>query len=57
MNKHMKLLFAALFIVIIVLAAAIARFYSHTDKNVYDGGAQSAIAQKLGTNSDRKSVV
>ncbi len=52
MNKHMKLLFAALFVVIIVLAAAIARFYSHTDKNVYDGGAQSAIAQKLGTNSN-----
>ena len=49
MNKHMKLLFAALFIVIIVLAAAITRFYSHTDKNVYEGGAQSAIAKKLVT--------
>lgn len=47
MNKHMRLLFAALFIVIIVLAAAITRFYSHTDNKVYDGGAQSAIAKKL----------
>ena len=51
MNKHMRLLFAALIIVIIVLAAAITRFYSHTDNNVYEGGSQSAIAKKLDINS------
>ena len=49
MNKQMKFLFAALFIVIIVLAAAIARFNSAADKNTHEGGSQSAIAKKLGT--------
>ena len=49
MNKHMKLLFSALIIIVIVLAAAITRFFSDTGKDTYEGGAQSAIAKKLET--------
>ena len=49
MNKHIKLLFSALFIIVIVLAVAITRFFSDTGKNTYEGGAQSVIAKKLST--------
>lgn len=49
MNKHMKLLFSALFIIVIVLAVAITRFFSDTGSNNSEGGSQSVIAKKLGT--------
>ncbi|OPZ22163.1 MAG: hypothetical protein BWZ04_00341 [Firmicutes bacterium ADurb.BinA205] len=49
MNKHMKLLFSALLIIVIVLAVAITRFFHDTGKNTYEGGGQSVIAKKLST--------
>ena len=52
MNKHMKLLFSALFIIVIVLAVAITRFFSDTGKGQYEGGSQSVIAKKLLTDEN-----
>lgn len=43
MTKHMKLIVSVLFIVIIILTAAISRFYSDTTKTPYDGSAQNEI--------------
>lgn len=43
MTKHMKLIVSVLFIVIIILAAAISRFYSDTTKTPYDGSAKNEI--------------
>ena len=52
MNKHMKLVVSALFIVIILLAVAITRFYSDTGKSTGGGTTKSDEIQKLGTDSD-----
>lgn len=51
MNKHMRLVVSALFIVIILLAVAITRFYSSTEKSAGKGDSQPSVTQKLGTDS------
>lgn len=52
MNKRMALLFSALLIIIIVLAAAITRFYSDSGQKISDGGTQSVIAVKVGRDAE-----
>ena len=47
MNKRMKFLFALLFVVIVILAVAIARFFSDTGQQTADGGTQAVISHKL----------
>ena len=47
MNKRMKLLFFALSIVIIVLTAAITRFYSASEQNNPTGSTQNVITRKI----------
>ncbi len=47
MNKRMKFLFAVLFIVIVVLAVAIARFFSDTGQKTDAGGTQAVISRRL----------
>jgi hypothetical protein len=47
----MRLIVSVLFIVIIVLAIAINRFYSYTDDISGNGKVQPAIAKKLGTDT------
>lgn len=49
MTKHMRLIVSVLFIVIIVLAIAINRFYTSTDKMSVSGNNQPAIAKRLST--------
>lgn len=51
MNKHMRLVVSVLFIVIIVLAIAITRFYSGADRNSGGGGNAPAIEKRLDTDS------
>lgn len=51
MNKHMKLIVSVLFIVIILLTAAISRFYSDTTKTTYDGSAQTEIEKLYDTDT------
>lgn len=51
MNKHTRLVVSALFIVIILLAVAITRFYSNTGKSAGRGDSQPSVTQKLGTDS------
>lgn len=47
MNKHTRLIVSLLFIGIIVLAVAITRFYSRTEKSAVSSGAQTVIEKKL----------
>lgn len=47
MTKHMRLVVSVLFIVIIVLAVAITRFYSNTGSSTELGGTQPAVEKKL----------
>ena len=47
MTKHMRLVVSVLFIVIIVLAVAITRFYSSTGKSTELSGTQPAIEKIL----------
>ena len=47
MTKHMRLIISVLFIVIIVLAVAITRFYSNTDQSAELSGTQPAVEKKL----------
>lgn len=56
MNKHMRLVVSALFIVIILLAVAITRFYSNTEKSAGKGDSQPSITQRLGTDSSGNRV-
>ena len=51
MNKHMRLVVSVLFIVIIILAVAITRFYSGTEKGGSGSGNAAAIEKKLDTDS------
>lgn len=51
MNKHMRLVVSVLFIVIILLAVAITRFYSDTTKSPGSGGSQPAVAKMLDADS------
>lgn len=51
MNKHMRLAVSVLFIVIIVLAVAITRFYSGTEKGSGGGGTAPAIESRLNADS------
>lgn len=43
MNRNMRLVVSVLFIVIIVLAVAITRFYSKTEKSAYDSSSQPVV--------------
>ncbi|WP_455529821.1 hypothetical protein [Ruminococcus sp.] len=43
MNRNMRLVVSVLFIVIIVLAVAITRFYSKTEKSAYDISSQPVV--------------
>lgn len=52
MNKHMRLVVSVLFIVIIILAVAITRFYSDTGKSADRGDPQPAVSKKLGRDSE-----
>lgn len=51
MNKHTRLIVSVLFIGIIVLAVAITRFYSRTEKSAVSSGSQTVIEKKLGSDS------
>lgn len=51
MNKHMRLAVSVLFIVIIVLAVAITRFYSGAEKNSGGGGTAPGIESRLDADS------
>ena len=51
MTKHMRLVASVLFIVIIVLAVAITRFYSKTNQSTELSGTQPAIGKKLGSDA------
>jgi len=52
LNKHMRLIASVLFIVIIILAVAITRFYSDTGKSPDTGDPQPAVSKKLGRDSE-----
>lgn len=52
MNKHMKLIFSALFIVVILLAVAITRFYSDTGQKTGGTWTASNNIEKLSTGAD-----
>ena len=47
MNKHMRLVASVLFIVIILLAIAITRFYSDTSQKTGGGNTQTDIVRRL----------
>ena len=47
MNKHIRLVASVLFIVVILLAIAITRFYSNTSKSTTHGKVQTDIERKL----------
>lgn len=47
MNKHTRLIVSLLFIGFIVLAAAITRFYSNSEKISVSSGSQTVIAKKM----------
>ncbi len=47
MNKHIRLIASVLFIVVILLAIAITRFYSNTSKNTSHGKIQTDIERRL----------
>lgn len=49
MSKHMRLIVSLLFIVIILLAVAITRFYSDTSKSASGGSAQTDIERIVAT--------
>ncbi len=51
MTKHMRLIVSVLFIVIIVLAVAITRFYSNTSQSTELSGTQPAVEKKLGSDN------
>lgn len=51
MNKHMKLLFSVLFIVIIILAVGITRFYFEVSKNTASINTKSAVKEIIGSDS------
>ncbi|MBR4627628.1 MAG: hypothetical protein IKO47_08025 [Ruminococcus sp.] len=51
MNKHMRLVASLLFIVVILLAIAITKFYSDTSKNTSRNSAQTDIERRLGSDS------
>ncbi|WP_303836739.1 WG repeat-containing protein [Ruminococcus flavefaciens] len=51
MNKQTRLIVSVLFIGIIVLAVAITRFYSRTEKSAVSNGSQTIIEKKLGFDS------
>ncbi len=52
MNRNMRLVVSVLFIVIIVLAVAITRFYSKTEKTAYNGAAQPSVDKQIRSGSD-----
>ena len=52
MNKNMRLAVSVVFIVIIVLAVAITRFYSKSEKTVYSGAAQPEVEKLVGSDVD-----
>lgn len=51
MTKHMRLIVSVLFIVIIVLAVAITRFYSNTDQSAELSGTQPSVVKKMGSDT------
>ncbi len=51
MNKHMRLVASLLFVVVILLAIAITRFYSDTSKNTSRSSAQTDIERRLGSDA------
>jgi len=51
LTKHMRLVVSVLFIVIIVLAVAITRFYSNTGQSTELSGTQPSVEKKLGADS------
>ncbi|MCI1269666.1 MAG: hypothetical protein LKG21_07185, partial [Ruminococcus sp.] len=51
MNKHMKLLFSVLFIVIIILSVGITRFYFEVSKNTASINTKTAIKEIIGSDS------
>lgn len=51
MNKQMRLVVSALFIVIILLAVAITRFYSDTGSSTTGGNTQTDISRRLSSDS------
>ncbi|MCR4638462.1 WG repeat-containing protein [Ruminococcus sp.] len=51
MNKHTRLIVSLLFIGIIVLAVAITRFYSRTEKSAVSSGSQTVIEKRLNFDS------
>ena len=51
MNKHMRLVASVLFIVVILLAVAITKFYSDTSKNTSRSSAQTDIERRLGSDA------
>ena len=52
MNKHTRLVVSVLFIVIIVLAVAITRFYSNSAKSTDTGDTYPVIEEKLDTDNE-----
>lgn len=52
MNKHVKLAVSLLFIVLIVLAAAITRFYSNTGRSTTDRRESSEISRRLAPDNE-----
>lgn len=51
MNKHTRLVASLLFAVIIILAAAITRFYLSVPDNIVNKSSQTEIVRRLGTDS------
>lgn len=51
MNKHMRLVASVLFIVVILLAIAMTKFYSDTSKNTSRSSAQTDIERRLGSDA------
>jgi len=51
LNKHMRLVASVLFIVVILLAVAITKFYSDTSKNTSRSSAQTDIERRLGSDA------
>lgn len=56
MNKRTKLVVSLLFVVIIILAAAVTRFYSAVPDEVIGGVNQPDISRRLETNSDKYTI-
>ena len=52
MNRNMRLVVSVLFIVIIVLAVAITRFYSKSEKSAYSSESQPVVESIMSTDRD-----